>query len=425
MVRHDLEHGLFFVGEFFAAFLLVKDFGNLRVSHIAGHNHRALEAEAGLHRILGKVGEHFLHRAVKVDFNCRSEVHGIACRNVVFRMVFHLFEPEAVLVNLCLDVTVSRAAHTDRNRAACSVARSANHANVVHQVLAAELSANARLLANVENLFFHFEVAENTAAFGTAGRNIVEVAAASELHHVRVHFGRGSANHDREVVRRASGSTERLHLFGEELFQGLRVEERLGHGPVVSLVGRATALRHKEELHLGAFFGVDVDLGRQVATGVLFFVHRERSNLAVAQVLRRVGVVDTFGNGFSVIKARPDLLALVGYANSRTRVLAERENALGGNAGVLEHGEGDKLVVVRSFRILEDLCDLRRVSRTEAEFNFFESSLSDFCQSFLRNLENLLTFEFGDRNAIFTEIYVFGSIFTVLDGSFVFECHSR
>ena len=339
-------------------------------------------------------------------------------------MVFHLFEPEAIFVNLRLDVAVSRAAHADRNRAASSMTRGADHANVVYEVLAAELGANARLLANVENLFFHFEVAENTAAFGTARRNIVEVAAASELHHVRVHFGRGTANHDSEVVRRASGCTESLHFFGEELFQGLRVEERLGHRPVVSLVGRATALSDEQELHLGAFFGVDVDLGRQVTTGILLFVHRERCNLAVAEVLGGVSVVDTFRNSFGVIKARPHLLALVGNADGRTGVLAEREDALRGNAGILEHGEGDKLVVIRSFRILENLGDLGRVGRTEAEFNFFECSLSDLRQSFLGNLEDLLAFEFGDRNAIFTEIYVFGSIFTVLDGSFVFECHS-
>ena len=242
---------------------------------------------------------------------------------------------------------------------------------------------------------------------------------------MRVHFGRGTANHDSEVVRRASGCTESLHLFGEELFQGLRVEERLGHRPVISLVGRTTALGDEQELHFGTFFGVDVDLSREVATGVLFFVHRQGSNLAVAKVLGGVSVVDTFRNRFGVIKARPDLLALVGNANSRTRVLAERENALGGNAGVLEHGEGDKLVVIRSFRVLENLGDLGRVGRAQAEFNFFESSLSNLRQSFLGNLENLLAFEFGDRNAIFTEIYVFGSIFTVLDGSFVFECHSR
>ena len=392
--------------------------------HVAGHDHRALEAEARLHRVLGEVGEHFLHRAVKVDFNCRSEVHGVACRNVVFRMVFHLFEPEAVLVNLSLDVAVGRAAHADRNRAASSMTRSANHAHIVHQVLASELGANARLLADVQNLFFHFEVAENTAAFGTRGRNIVEVAAAGKLHHVRVHFGRGSANHNREVVRRAGRSAERLHLFGEELFQGLRVEERLGHGPVVSLVGRATALRHKQELHLGAFFGVDVDLGRQVATGVLFFVHGQGCNLAVAQVLGGVGVVDTFRNRFGIVKAGPHLLALVGNADGRTGVLTERENALCGNAGVPEHGERDKLVVVRSFRVLQNLCDLRRVGRAQAEFHFFKGGLGESGERLGGDLQNLLAFEFGDGNAIFTEIYVFGSIFTVLDGCFIFECHS-
>ena len=169
---------------------------------------------------------------------------------------------------------------------------------------------------------------------------------------------------------------------------------------------------------------MDINLSREVATGVLFFVHRQGCNLAVAKVLGGVSVVDAFRNCFGVIKARPDLLALVGNANSRTGVLAEREDALGGNAGVLEHGEGDKLVVIRSFRILENLGDLGRVGWTEAEFNFFECSLGDLRQSFLGNLEDLLAFEFGDRNAIFTETYVFGSIFTVLDGSFVFECHS-
>ena len=169
---------------------------------------------------------------------------------------------------------------------------------------------------------------------------------------------------------------------------------------------------------------MDVDLSREVASRVLFFVHGERRDLAVAEVLGSISVVDTFRNSFGIVKARPDLLTLVGNADSRTGVLAERKDALGCHTGILEHGEGHKLVVIGSFRILKDLCNLGRVGRTQAEFDFFECSLGNLRQSFLRNLENLLAFEFGDGNAFLAEIHVFGGIFTVLDGSFVFKCHS-
>ena len=64
------------------------------------------------------------------------------------------------------------------------------------------------------------------------------------------------------------------------------------------------------------------------------------------------------------------------------------------------------------------------MGRAQAEFNFFESGLGDFGQSLLGNLEDLLAFEFGNGNAVFAEVYVFGSIFTVLHGSFVLECHN-
>ena len=425
MVGNHLKNRLFHIRQGFAPFLLVKDFRNLCMRHVSGDNHRTFQIQAGLDRILGKIRKHVLHRTVQVDFHRRSQIHGIPRRNVIFRMVFHLFEPEPVFVNLRLDVAVRRTAYPDRNRTARRMARAADNADIVHQILAAELRADSGLLANVQNLFFHFEIAENAPAFGTRRRNVVQVTAAGELHRMRVHLGASSANNNRQVVRRASRRAESLHFFRQKFFQGLRVEERFRHRPVIRLVRRAAAFGHKEKFHFRTFLCMNIDLGGQIAGGILFFVHRKRSDLAVAQIFCRVGVVNAFGNRCGVVESGPNLLALVRHANRRSRILAERKNPLGSDHRIFQHGQGDELVVVAGFRILENARDLSRMSGTQAKFDFFKSGLSDFRQSLFGNFQDFLAFKFGNGNALLSKTDVFCGIFTVLNGRFVLKCHKN
>ena len=178
------------------------------------------------------------------------------------------------------------------------------------------------------------------------------------------------------------------------------------------------------ELEVRTFFGVDVDLGGQVAGRILLLVHGEGGNLAVAQVLAGVGVVDTFGNSLRVVGAGPDLLALMANTDGGTGVLAEREDSLGGHAGILQKREGDELVVIARFGVLENLGHLLGVGRAEPETHFLECRLGESGEGLGGDLQNLLAFEFGNRNAFLAEVYVFSLVFAVLHGRFVFECHS-
>ena len=65
--------------------------------------------------------------------------------------------------DLRLDLAVGRARHADADRARRAVARQADHAHVVAEVLAAELRADAGLLRELEHLRLELEVAEAAA----------------------------------------------------------------------------------------------------------------------------------------------------------------------------------------------------------------------------------------------------------------------
>ena len=130
-------------------------------------------------------------------------------------------------------------------------------------------------------------------------------------------------------------------------------------------------------------------------------------------------------NSLRVVGASPDLLALVANADGGTSVLAEREDSLGGHAGVLQKRKGDELVVITRFGVLQDLRDLLRVGRAEPEAHFLECRLGNFGKRLGGDLQNLLAFEFGNRNTFLAEVHVFSLVFAVLHGRFVFECHSN
>ena len=84
-----------------------------------------------------------------------------------------------------------------------------------------------------------------------------------------------------------------LHLLHQPGQQGLLVlDERLGHGVEVSLIGRAAALGHAYEAVLSTLHGLDINLGRQVALRVHLVVHVQRGVLRVAEVVLREGVED-------------------------------------------------------------------------------------------------------------------------------------
>src|SRR5690606_11616621 len=112
------------------------------------------------------------------------------------------------------------------------------------------------------------DVAERAAELVARARQVVERAAARELHGLQRRLGGAAADDDREVVRRAGRGAERADLPLQEGHQRVGLE----HGPRLleqeGLVRRAAALRDDQEAVLVALRRVELDLRRQVGAGV-------------------------------------------------------------------------------------------------------------------------------------------------------------
>src|SRR5262245_35137418 len=103
--------------------------------------------------------------------------------------------------------------------------RQPNNANVMAEILAAELGANPRFSCDLENLLFHRGVAECRAEFTAVARQCIEIPAGCELYGLQRHFGRSSSDHDREVIGRTGCSAKPTNRTIEERKQLLRIQD--------------------------------------------------------------------------------------------------------------------------------------------------------------------------------------------------------
>ena len=115
--------------------------------------------------------------------------------------------------------------------------------------------------------------------------------------------------------------------------------------------------------------------------------------------------------------------------DSRTGVLAERQDATGCHLGIAQELQSHILVVLRSLRVVQDGSHLQVVLTTQRELHIVESLLSQQRQGLLRHLDNLLTLKLTCRHAFFREQTVFGFVFAQLEHWGVLEinyiCHNR
>ena len=115
-----------------------------RVSDVTSHDDGAVQAETCGNRVFGEFFENLGHRLVQVDLHsvalaCIAEL----CRDESCRIVIELLDPDTVFIDLGLDVAVSRAAYAKSDRAACTMTRKPYDTDVVSEVFAAELCAEA------------------------------------------------------------------------------------------------------------------------------------------------------------------------------------------------------------------------------------------------------------------------------------------
>ena len=342
---------------------------------VARHDQRALQVQARLDRIFGKDFADLVHAFVEVDVH-GGRHGGRLGGQEAGGVLLQRFEEDAVGRDLGLDVTVRRAADADGHGARSRMARGADHAHVVYEVLAAELRADAALLTDLEHLLLPFEVAEAAASLVARSGQLVEVAGRGLLHGRKAHFGRRAADADREVVGRAGRRAEVEDMLFDEFRERLLVQQRLGLLVEEGFVGRAAALGDEEEFVFHArTAAVDVDLGRQVGARILLVGHREGHDLRIAQVAVLVGFVNALRDARGVVGARVDVLALMADADGRAGVLTGRQLALGRNDLIQQHGVGHELVVVGSFGIFEDVAQFLQVRGAQTERHVAVSGL--------------------------------------------------
>ena len=246
------------------------------MSDVTCHDDGAVEADACGDGVFGKFFADFAHGEVEVNlhgvsFACLTEFFGDEGGGVVV----HFLNPHTVLVDFALDVSVSRATHSEADGATCAVAGKTDDADVVGKGFAAELCAQSNFVCLFEQFFFEFDVAEGASCFVAGGGQVVIVVCGSQLHCQQVLFGGGASDDEGDVIGRAGCSSEALHLVHEEGHERFRVQNCLGLLVEIGLVGRATAFGDAEEMIFHSFRGFDVDLCGEVAACVYLLIHGE------------------------------------------------------------------------------------------------------------------------------------------------------
>ena len=383
----------------------------LGVSKVACHDDCAGEGETGRDRILRELLEDFVHRSVEVYFHGLSfESFSVLLGDVAGGVRFELFEPDAFLVDLGLDVAVCRAADADADEDGRTVAGKADYSHVVSVGLAAELGAETHFAGVSPEFLFEFLVAEGVSELIAVVGEIVVVLCAGELERLEVKLGGHTADDDGDVVRRASRGAEHLKLFLDELRQVHRVEDGLRLREEEGLIGRAAAFDHAEELVFVALDVEEVYLGREVRAGIDLFVHTLGRILRVTQVVFLVGVEDAVLDGFVVVEVCPYLCSFFAHDDGCAGVLAERKLPFGRDFGIAQKREGDVAVVVAGLGVVEDLTQHRLVLGTEIEVRVVKSLFGHQPETFVVYFYNLFALELGRVYVLVGEQIILGLI---------------
>ncbi len=210
-------------------FAIIQTLFQLGVRDIAAHDDGAVQGETGGDRVLRQLGQDLAHWTVQVDaYRLALARFTQRFRDVLAWVVFQFFDPDTVAVDLGLDVAVRRAGDAHAHRTGRAVTRQTDHADVVGEVFAAKLRAEAEVLRFHQQLLLQLDVAERLTMFVTFGRQAIVVLGRRQLDGFQGAFRRGAANHKRDVVRRAGRGAEGAHLLHQVVLQLARREQRFG-----------------------------------------------------------------------------------------------------------------------------------------------------------------------------------------------------
>ena len=138
---------------------------DLGMGGIARDDDRAGQRQPRLDRILRQRRQDLAHRPVQVDLDDIAAERGILDLGQVFRRIgLQRLEKDAVAGDLALGLAVGRAGDAEPDRQRGAMARQADDADVMAEILAAELRADAQRLGQLVDLLLHLQVAEGVAA---------------------------------------------------------------------------------------------------------------------------------------------------------------------------------------------------------------------------------------------------------------------
>ena len=173
-----------------------------------------------------------------------------------------------------------------------------------------------------------------------------------------------------------------------------------------ALVGGAAALGDEHELVGVVALGVDLALRRHVVGGVLLLVHRQRRDLRIAQVTAQISVARAFRERGLVVAVGDDVAALLAHDDRGAGVLAHRQHAAGGDVGVLQEVEGDELVVVAGFLVVEDRAQLLQMPRPQIVIDVAKGGLRQRPQRLARHDQHVLAQHLLDPHALGRDLLV-------------------
>ena len=377
------------------------------MGEVAGDDDGAGQRQARLDRMLRQRGENFAHRLVEVDpDDIAAKLRLVDIRQVLGRIGLQRLQEDAIPGDLALGLAIGRAGDAEADRQRGAVARQADDAHVMAEILAAELRADAERLRHLVDLFLHFEVAEGVARRRALGRQRVEIFGRGELHRLEVLLGRGAADDDGEMVGRTGGGAERQDLLLQERHHAVLGEKRWRRLVEEGLVGRAAALADEEELVGVLTLGIDVDLRRQVGRGVLLLEHRERRELRIAQVALEIGVRHALAERGLVLAVGPDLAALLAHDDGGAGVLAHRQHAAGRDIGVLQQIIGDELVVRGRLGIVENLAELGEMAGAQQMVDVDEGLFGELADRLARDAQDLAVADLLDADALAAQLAI-------------------
>ena len=156
----------------------------LSVSDVTSHDDGTLQVNTGAYRILAQLSTNCVDTLVEVNLDTLGTLTWVTelLRNQLCWVLIHLLQPDTVLVDLSLDVTVGRAAYTHTDRAACTMTWQTDHADIVSEILTAELCTQANLVSLFEELVLQVNVTESTTRLITCCRQLIVVLDRSQLH---------------------------------------------------------------------------------------------------------------------------------------------------------------------------------------------------------------------------------------------------